>query len=211
MTTPEPAANVSEATPARGDRPIRADAQRNREHLLASARSAFATAEGPVPLEVIARKAGVGIGTLYRHFPTREALVEAAYAAELDDVASGAPVLLAEFPPDVALRIWMDRYAAFVSTKRGMLDTLRAGWASGRIATPATRQRISEAIGTILAEGARAGSLRADVAAEDVTAMLLGVFFSTSSGNTSEQTSRLLDLVLDALRPPTSQANTTAT
>ena len=210
MTTPEPAANASEDLRARGDRPIRADAQRNREHLLAAARGAFATAGGPVPLEVIARKAGVGIGTLYRHFPTREALVEAAYAAELDDVASSAPVLLSAFPPDVALRAWMDRYAAFVSTKRGMLDTLRAGWASGRIATPATRQRISEAIGTILAEGARAGSLRADVAAEDVTAMLLGVFFSTSSGNTSEQSSRLLDLVLDALRPPTGQANTSA-
>lgn len=104
----------------------------------------------------------------------------------------------------------MDRYAVFVSTKRGMLDTLRAGWASGRIATPATRQRITEAIGTILAEGARAGSLRADVNPEDVTAMLLGVFFSTAAANTSQQTSRLLDLVLDALRPKDEQANNSA-
>lgn len=210
MSSSEPAPIVSADLPARGDRPVRADARRNREHLVTAARAAFAAAEGPVPLEVIARKAGVGIGTLYRRFPTREALVEAVYAAELDDVATSAPVLLAEFPPDVALRAWMDRYAAFVSTKRGMLDTLRAGWASGRIATPATRQRITEAIGTILIEGARAGLLRADVDPEDVTAMLLGVFFSTAAGNTSQQTSRLLDLVLDALRPKDEQANHSA-
>ena len=204
MSSSEPAPIVSTGIPARGERPVRADARRNSERLLAAARAAFAAAEGPVPLEVIARNAGVGIGTLYRRFPTREALVEAVYAAELDDVTTSAPVLLAEFAPEVALRAWMDRYAAFVSTKRAMLDTLRAGWASGRIATPATRQRITEAIGTILAEGARTGSLRADVDPQDVTAMLLGVFFSTTAENTPQQTSRLLDLVLAALRPPTS-------
>jgi AcrR family transcriptional regulator len=180
---------------------VRAVAQRNREKLVAVARAAFAATPDPVPLEGIAREAGVGIGTLYRHFPTREALVEAVYAAELDDVATSAPALLAQFPPEVALRAWMDRYAAFVSTKRGMLDTLRAGWAAGRIATPKTRERITEAIATILAEGARAGSLRADVDAEDVLAMLFGVFYSTAAGDASEQAGRLLDLVLDALRP----------
>jgi len=164
LTSPESTPLVPADLPARAERPVRADARRNRENLVAIARAAFAASEDPVPLEAIAREAGVGIGTLYRHFPTREALVEAVYAAELDDVATSAPSLLAEFPPEVALRAWMDRYAAFVSTKRGMLDTLRAGWAAGRIATPNTRERITEAVGTILAEGARAGSLRADVA-----------------------------------------------
>ena len=186
---------------------MRADARRNSEHLVAAARAAFAAAEGPVPLEVIARNAGVGIGTLYRRFPTREALVEAVYAAELDDVATSAPVLLAEFAPDVALRVWMDRYAAFVATKRGMLDTLRAGWASGSIATPATRQRINQAIAMILAEGARTGSLRADVDPDDVTTMMLGVFFSAAAATTPRQTSRLLDLILDPLRPKDDQPN----
>ncbi len=143
----------------------------------------------------------MGIGTLYRHFPTREALVEATYAAELDDVTTSAPALLTELPPDAALRAWMDRYAAFVATKRGMVDTLRAGWASGAIPTPATRERITAAIGTILSDGARAGSLRADADPEDVTAMLLGVCLSTAATNTPEQTPRLLDLVVDALRP----------
>jgi AcrR family transcriptional regulator len=195
-----PAGVPAEASPAAG-RPARSDARRNREKLLATARAAFTAADGAVALETIAREAGVGIGTLYRHFPTREALVEAVYSAELDDVTTNAPALLAELPPDAALRAWMDRYAAFVATKRGMMDTLRAGWASGSIATPSTRERITAAIATILTEGARTGRLRADVEAQDVTTLLLGVFFSTAAGDTPGQTGRLLDLVVDALRP----------
>ena len=179
----------------------RADALRNRDKLIQVARAAFAAANDTVSLEGIAREAGVGIGTLYRHFPTREALVEAVYAAELDDVTGSVAALLKELPPDAALRAWMQRYATFVATKRGMAETLRAGWASGRIATPSTRERITAAIGTILASGAEAGSLRTDVEPEDVTAMLLGIFLSTAASKTPEQTERLLDLVMDALRP----------
>ena len=177
---------------------MRADAQRNRDALVAAARAAFTAADDTVPLEGIARDAGVGIGTLYRHFPTREALVEAVYAAELDDVVASAREQLDRHPPPIALRAWMERYAAFVATKRGMIDTLRAGWASGRLATPTTRERITAAIATILAAGARVGSLRADVEPDDVTAMMLGVFLSTASGP-PDQTGRLLDLVADAL------------
>jgi AcrR family transcriptional regulator len=183
-------------------RPARADARRNREKLLAAARDAFTAADDTVVLETIARAAGVGIGTLYRHFPTREALVEAVYSAELDDVTASAPALLADLPPDAALRAWMDRYAAFIATKRGMIDTLRAGWASGRMATPTTRERITAVLATFLAEGARAGSLRSDVEVEDVTTMLLGVFLATAAGDTPKRVTRLLDLLLDALRPP---------
>ena len=185
----------------RPERPVRADARRNREKLVAVARAAFAAADDTVPLEGIAREAGVGIGTLYRHFPTREALVEAVYAAELDDVTGSAPALLEALSPEAALRAWMDRYAAFVAAKRGMVDTLRAGWASGRLATPVTRERITAAVAVILAGGARTGAFRQDVGADDVTAMVLGVFLSTSASSTPEQTGRLLDLVVDALRP----------
>jgi AcrR family transcriptional regulator len=181
------------------ERPLRADAQRNREKVIARARVAFAASADTVALETIARDAGVGIGTLYRNFPTRESLVEAVYAAELEDVVSSVPGLLAELPPDRALRAWMDRYAHFVATKRGMLDILRAGWTSGRIATPTTRQRITGAIGAILEAGAAAGSLRADIDPEDVTAMLLGVFLSTASDSDPERTGRLLDLIIDGL------------
>jgi AcrR family transcriptional regulator len=194
-------------TPGRSEetagRPARADARRNRERLLGVARDAFAATDGKATLDAIAREAGVGIGTLYRHFPTREALVEAIYAAELDAVVTSAPALLAELPPEAALRAWMDRYAAFVAVKRGIADTLRAGWAAGTIATPATRERITAAIAEILDAGAETGSLRADVEPEAVTMMLLGVFLSTTAGNSPELTGRLLDLVADALRPTT--------
>ena len=192
MSRPEPSADDAE-------RPLRSDARRNRDKIVAVARSAFTVADDTVPLEGIAREAGVGIGTLYRHFPTREALVEAVYAAELDDVTDSAPAMLGEFPPDVALRAWLDRYAQFFLVKRGMINTLRAGWSAGRI-TPRTRERINAVVTMFLSAGARSGSLRADVQADDVTAMLLGIFLSTAPNDTPEQTGRLLDLLVDAVR-----------
>lgn len=182
------------------DRPLRADARRNRDAVVAAARAAFAAAGDSVPLEGIARDAGVGIGTLYRHFPTREALVEAVYAAELDDVTASAPALLAELPPDAALRAWMDRYAEFSARKRGMIGTLRAGWSAGRV-TPGTRDRVNAAIGAILGAGKRSGAFRDDVEADDVTSMLLGVFLATAASGPTGQTRRLLDLLVDAVRP----------
>jgi len=177
--------------PAAEGRLLRADAQRNCDTLVVVARAAFAAAE-------------VGIGTLYRHFPTREALVEAVYAVELDELVASAGTLLEALPPEAALRAWFYRYAEFLTTKRGMIETLRAGWSSGRLATPATRERLTAALATILAAGARAGVLRGDVEPGDVTAMLLGVFLSTVAGGTPDQTERLLGLLVDALRP---QAN----
>src|SRR3954466_8453911 len=91
-------------------RPLRADARRNRDRLLAVAVRAFSTDGPEVTLEAVAREAGVGIGTLYRHFPTREALVEAAYRSELLRLCSAADELVSELPGDEALRTWMDRF-----------------------------------------------------------------------------------------------------
>ncbi|MBO0852167.1 MAG: TetR/AcrR family transcriptional regulator [Nocardia sp.] len=190
----------SSTTARRARRTPRADAQRNRGKLLEAARASFAESGENITLEAIARRAGVGIGTLYRHFPTREYLVEAVYAAELDALTRSAADLLLELPPDRALRAWMSKYAAFVATKRGMAETLRAGWASGSIAAPATRERVNAAIDTFLARGAEAKTLRADIDAEDVTVMLLGILLTTST-QTGDRTERLLDLTLDALRP----------
>ncbi len=185
------------------DRPMRADAQRNRQTLVDVARASLAAQGGSVALEAIAREAGVGIGTLYRHFPTRDALIEAVYAAELDDLAASAASLLDALAPDAALRAWVARYADFAATKRGMVDTLLAGMSSGRIATSSTREQITGAIEPILTAGARAGAFRTDVTPEDVTALLLGVFLATATNAAVGQTERLLDLVLDALRPAT--------
>ena len=189
--------------PAAESRPRRADAQRNLDRLVGTARAAFAAAamDEHVSLEAIARQTEVGIGTLYRHFPTREALVEAVYAAELDELTDSAGTLLEVLPPDGALRAWLSRYAEFLATKRGMIATLRAGWSSGRLATPATRERVTASLAVILKAGAGAGSLRGDVEPADVTAMLLGVFLSTATDSTPEQTERLLSLLVDALRP----------
>ena len=180
-------------------RPLRADALRNREALVAVARAAFSVSTRAVPLEDIARDAGVGIGTLYRHFPSREALVEVVYAVELDDVVSKATTLLAELAPEPALRAWMRHYAEFSMMKRGIIDTLQAGWASGRTATPATRERISSAIGGILMAGASNGSLRSDIASDDVTTMVLGVVLSTGPTAPRAQLERLFDLLVDGL------------
>lgn len=193
-TRPEP------SDQRRDGRAPRADAQRNRDRLVAVARTVFA-AQDAVTLEGIAREAGVGIGTLYRHFPTREDLVEAVYAAELDEVTGAVAGLVRDLPPGAALRAWMGRYAAFVATKRGMLDTLRAAWASGRLATPSTRERITEAVATLLAHGASAGALRGDVAADDVVVLLIGVLMAQPGDAPTDQTERLLDLIFDALRP----------
>ncbi|MFG1922256.1 TetR/AcrR family transcriptional regulator [Cryptosporangium sp. NPDC048952] len=176
----------------------RADAQRNRDTILRAARTAFTDADGTVALEHIARAAGVGIGTLYRHFPTREDLIEAVYAAELDEVVDSAEALLRDHPPEDALRAWLERYAAFVTTKRGMAETLRTAMAAGRIALPATRQRITAAAATILIRGADAGTLRADVDPEDVVVLALGSFAASVDDPT--RTTRLTALILDAVR-----------
>jgi AcrR family transcriptional regulator len=131
--------------------PIRSDARRNRDKLLEAATASFATAEGqPVSLESIARDAGVGIGTLYRHFPSREALVEAVYRAELAEVAAAAGQLLARHTPKTALRRWMDRYASFVAAKRGMAESLHAMFDSGAMEPSQTRASIVGAVEMLL-------------------------------------------------------------
>jgi AcrR family transcriptional regulator len=179
--------------------PARADARRNRDKLVAVAKAAFAASGGAVALEAIARQAGVGIGTLYRHFPTREALVEAVYAAELEDVVASGAELAGTLPPDAALRAWMDRYAQFWETKHAIMGTLRAGFASGRIAPP-TWESVTKAITPILTRGAEEGIFRPDVDPDDVVALLLGTFLATSANDRQPQVPRLFDLIIDAIR-----------
>src|SRR6202522_2763904 len=131
--------------PETGERALRADARRNRERLLEVAVRAFSQ-EGPdVTLDSIAKEAGVGIGTLYRHFPTREALVEAAYRSELARLCDAAPSLLATLSPGHALRVWMDRFVDYMTTKRGMAEALRAVIASGGNPYAESRDRLSGA------------------------------------------------------------------
>jgi AcrR family transcriptional regulator len=182
-----------------GERTLRADAQRNRDRLLEVAARVFADG-GDVTLEGIAREAGVGIGTLYRHFPTREALVEAAYRNELARLCDAAAELLATAPPDRALRTWMDRFVDYMTTKRGMKEALRAVVASGGNPFAHSRDRMSEALGLLLRAGAEAGTLRPDVDPVDVLSGLTGVSLAAGEPAQRAQAGRLLDLLVDGLR-----------
>jgi len=186
-----------------GDRPrLRADAERNRARLLDAARAAFAAGREPVALEQIARDAGVGIGTLYRHFPTREALVEALYRQELAELCGRADDLLATQPPELALRAWMDRFADYVTAKREMADALRALFATGAVTVSQAREQLTAALQTILDAGIATGTLRDDVRAEDIVAAIVGMFAATSRVGGQEQLARMLDLLMDAIQRP---------
>ena len=178
----------------------RVDAERNRARLLDAARAAFASGQAPVTLEQIAKDAGVGIGTLYRHFPTREALVEALYRKEMADLCAGAEDLLQANVPDRALRAWMDRFADYVAAKREMADTLRAVFASGAVTVSHARQELTASVKTILDAGIADGTLRADVRPEDLVAMVVGAFTATSLDGGQGQLKRILDLLVDAVR-----------
>jgi AcrR family transcriptional regulator len=185
--------------PPTAERTLRADAQRNRDRLLEVAAHAFA-AGGDVTLEAIAREAGVGIGTLYRHFPTREALVEAAYRNELARLCDAAAELLGANAPEQALRLWMDRFVDYTTTKRGMKDALRAVVASGGNPFAHSRDLLVEALDLLLRAGAQAGTLRPDADATDLLAGLSGVSLAAGEPAQRAQAGRLLDLLVDGLR-----------
>jgi AcrR family transcriptional regulator len=188
---------------APGTRPLRADAARNRERLLDAAVRAFsdnAQDNAEVTLDAIAKAAGVGIGTLYRHFPTREALVDAAYRNELARLCDAVPELLRAHPADRATRLWMDHLVDYMTTKRGMADALRALVASGGNPFANSRDKLTTAVTALLAAGAADGTIRADVAPVDVLASLSGVSLAAGEPAQRAQASRLLDLLMDGLR-----------
>ncbi|MGZ0150383.1 TetR/AcrR family transcriptional regulator [Kribbella sp. WER1] len=179
----------------------RADATRNRRQLLAVATNLFATAETEPSMRAIANEAGVGIATLYRHFPTRESLVDAIYQDQVSRLTTGAGELLAAFDPPTALRRWMDLFGDWVATKNGMLDTLLAMIEAGEIAHDHTRTELLTAIETLLEAGRSTGDLRPDVPAEDIAAALIGIFTVTGSPTHKAMSARLLDLLMAGLRP----------
>ncbi|HTX83671.1 MAG TPA: TetR/AcrR family transcriptional regulator [Streptosporangiaceae bacterium] len=183
-----------------GDRRLRADAQRNREQLLAAAVTAFSRDDPEVTLESIARDAGVGIGTLYRHFPTREALVDAAYRSELAKLCGAVPGLLARSTADKALRTWMDLFIEYTTTKRGMSDALRMVIASGGNPFAESRSRLLAAVCALMKAGAADGTLRADVDPADLLASVTGVSLAVGDPGQRAKAGRLLDLLMDGMR-----------
>jgi len=187
-----------------GTRGPRADATRNRDQLLAVATRMFAAADAEPSMRAIAREAGVGIATLYRHFPTRESLVDAVYRDQVVRLTTGARELLGELPPAAAMRRWMDLFGDWIATKNGMLDTLLAMIEAGEIAHARTRDELLAAITAILDAGREAGDIRPDVTAEDIAASLIGIFTVAPRPGHEAKAGRLLNLLMDGLRPTAS-------
>lgn len=181
-------------------RPMRADARRNRDAVLTAAAAAFSAAGVDASLEDIARAAGVGVGTLYRHFPTREALVFGVYSREVELLADSAREYAAELPPAEALREWMRRFVQYAATKRGLVDMLHVMMRDDSEVFEQAKQQIREAATTLLDAAARAGAIRADMTAEDLTRSMGGICMASDPTAGPECASRLVDLVYDGLR-----------
>ena len=173
----------------------RADARRNRQLILDAAKRLYAAGEDAGP-ERIAREAGVGVGTLYRHFPNREALAAAVYDDELTLVAEAATDLLAALPPDRALRRWMDRFAQRLEHKRAMGDTMRALAASHGVTAHGTRARLAAAAQQLLDAGVAEGAFRPGSRGDDLVAALLGVCLACPEPDQQPQAARLMDLLM---------------
>jgi AcrR family transcriptional regulator len=174
---------------ARTNRKPRADSVRNREHLIEAATQVFGAGGQQASLEAVARHAGVGIGTLYRHFPTREALFEAVYRREVDQLGDLAEHLAREAPPVEALRRWLHANVRLVATKKGMAEALQL-----------VAHGSSELKAYSFERGVAAGELRSDVTAEDLLRTLVGIFYAERAGDWQPIALRLVDVFVDGLR-----------
>ncbi|MFJ7779607.1 TetR/AcrR family transcriptional regulator [Streptomyces yangpuensis] len=180
-------------------RPLRADARRNREKILTAAARVFTTQGLDVQMERIAKEAGVGSATLYRNFPTRDVLVEAVYRNELAQLCDAVPTLLARHSPIEALRAWTRLFLDYVTAKYGMIDALRAITATGGNPYGRSREMIRAAIAALMDACAAAGTIRTDVGPADVAAALEGIALTSAGAEHRQQAERLLDLTLDGL------------
>lgn len=179
-------------------RPLRADARRNRERVLAAAQEAFAAEGLAVPLDEIARRAGVGAGTVYRHFPTKEALFEAAIVDRVDRIIASARELADAADPVPAFFDFLARLVAEGSVKRDLADAV------GGADAPAYLRPVHElntVIGTLLTRAQEAGGVRTDIDVDDLMRLVKGAFLAThGSTATSAQRDRTFAVVFDGLR-----------
>lgn len=174
----------------------RSDSIANRARIVAAARVEV-TSQAELNLHGIARRAGVGQGTLYRHFPTRDALLAAVYEQEVEDLVSAAASLLAAGPPEAALRAWLERVAEYAAVKRGVIAAVEA--ALWRDLTTNSLGPIGDAIATLLEAGRRAGAIRPDADAQDVI-LLLGALTRIDDAEYDTRSVRLVTLIMDGLR-----------
>ena len=180
-------------------RPVRADAQRNVDTLLQTALAVFATSGVDAPMREIAEKAGVGVGTIYRHFPQRSDLIAAVLRREIDACADAAPVLAAEHQPGEALARWMLRYVDFVAAKRGLAPALHSGDPAFDTLRAYFEQRLRPALRTLLTSAAAAGEVRSDVDADDILGAVASLCMHAFNQG-PEHARRMVSLFVDGLR-----------
>jgi len=178
----------------------RADACRNRDRLLDMAAEAFANCGIDASLENIAKCAGVGIGTLYRHFPNRDALVEAVYRHNVDLLCDGADELRATLPPDEALAEWMRRFVGYVASKKGLANYLKSVVSADSDLFVSTHTRVQQTIGDLVQAAADAGTIRSGVEGMDLLRALSGVCLMSDHVGESGHGATVAELLMDGLR-----------
>jgi AcrR family transcriptional regulator len=190
--------------PARPKTPVRkprSDAVRNRERLLEAAGDVFSAGGPDASLEAVARRAGVGIGTLYRHFPTREALFEAVYRHEVDQLGDLAEALQREADPVEALRRWLHANVRLVGTKKGMVAALALATYRPSEVQAASYERLRATVGSLLERAVAAGAIRADITPDDLLRALAGMSYNVYDTPDWQRTAlRLVDIFVDGLR-----------
>ena len=182
-------------TQGRTDRRVRADAQRSIDALLQAALDVFMTSGVDAPVREIAEKAGVGIGTVYRHFPQRSDLIAAVFRHEINACADAAQSLAAEYTSGEALARWVQQYAAFLATKRGLATALHSGNPAYESLPAYFQGRLLPAFRTLLAAAVAAGEVRADVDADDLLSAVANL-----SRQDPDRAGRMIALLVDGLR-----------
>jgi len=184
---------------------MRADARRSRAKLLAAATAAFAENGAEAPLEDIARRAGVGIGTLYRHFPTRTDLQAAVFRSQVDVVCSTADELIGTVTPEQAFAGSLHAIGSYLITKRGLAKALVENLGKDSELISVCSLRMRDTLDRLLSQAQDAGTIRKDVTAHDVLRMIHGVVMATEQS--PADTDRLLAVLLDGLRTPAPSAS----
>ena len=183
----------------RSSRRVRADAQRNIDALLQAAMAVFATSGVDAPVREIAEKAGVGIGTIYRHFPQRSDLIVAVFRREVDACADAAPALATENEPGEALARWMQRYVDFIAAKRGLATALHSGNPAYDSLPAYFQKRLQPALKTLLQAAGAAGEVRAGVKPSDLLRAVASLCAPAQDGDPSHPR-RMVALLMDGLR-----------
>lgn len=192
---------VKKTKPAVSTRKPRADALRNRQRLLAAAKVAFGEVGPEASLDEIARRAGVGIGTLYRHFPTRDAFVEAVYRHEVEQLASSMDRLLAELPPGEALRQWLRLFVDYLAAKKVIAAALGTTAGGTTALYASSGDVIRSAIGKLLERTKASGDVRADIDTADIMQALAGLSYNYGNPGWKGSALRLVDIIVAGLRP----------